>query len=282
VKKRKLWTKLLEILKSKEVLHEAIVRIVSTKTITICNGFLFCVLEYKSKFFIGVNMYCAILAAGFGNRMGNLTENCPKPMLKIKDRPKLAYSIEMLPDEITDVVLVVGYLKEQIINFFGDEFDGRKIHYIEQVKFDGTAGAVGLARDFVDDKVLVIMGDDLYDKKDLEKLMKCEQGLLAYETSQAEQFGLVDVDQNDNLRGVVERPHDKSNGLVNTGAYFLSQKYFEAEMVQISKTEYGLPQTLVSMYPEIKTKVVTTKKWQSIGTPEDLELAQKRIDEFIN
>ncbi|MEA3322787.1 MAG: sugar phosphate nucleotidyltransferase, partial [Patescibacteria group bacterium] len=143
-------------------------------------------------------MYCVILAAGFGNRMGNLTENCPKPMLKIKDRPKLAYSIEMLPDEIDDVVLVVGYLKNQIIEFFGSEFDGKKIHYVEQMDFNGTAGAVVLSKDIVKNNFLVIMGDDLYDKDDLEKLIKNEQSLLAYETDQAEQFGLVDIDANNN------------------------------------------------------------------------------------
>ncbi len=226
-------------------------------------------------------MYCVILAAGLGTRMGKFTKDCPKPMLKIKNKPKLAYSIEMLPDEITDVVLVVGYLKEQIIDYFDNNFDGKNIHFVEQKEFNGTAGAVSLARDIVNDNILVIMGDDLYYKKDLEKLMQYNQSLLAYETNQAERFGLVDVDKNNNLLNVVERSHDKIKGLINTGAYVLSGEYFSVDMVQISQKEYGLPQTLVSMYPEVKTKVVTTKKWQSIGSPEDLEIAQTRINEFI-
>ena len=226
-------------------------------------------------------MYCVILVAGFGTRMGELTKDCPKPMLQIKGRPKLAYSIEMLPDNITDVVLIVGYLKKQIIDFFGDEFDGRRMHYVEQLEFNGTAGAVALARDFVDDKVLVIMGDDLYSREDLKKLLEYKQSLLAYEADCAKRFGLVEVDNDNNLIAVVERPHDKNKGLVNTGAYVLSKEYFKTLMVKISDKEYGLPQTLVSMYPKNKTHVVTTHKWQSIGSPEDLEIAQKRINEFI-
>lgn len=226
-------------------------------------------------------MYSVILAAGLGTRMEELTEDCPKPMLKIKDRPKLAYSIEMLPDEVTDVVLVVGYLKEQIIEFFGDEFDGKKIHYVEQDVLNGTAGSVHLVKNIVKDNFLVIMGDDLYDKKDLERLMKYDQSLLAYETDSASQFGLVEIDEDNNLFNVVERPHDKKDGLVNTGAYMISQKYFDTPMVKISEKEYGLPQTLVSMHPEVKTKVITTKKWQSVGSPEDLEIAQTKIDEFL-
>lgn len=226
-------------------------------------------------------MYCVILVAGFGTRMGKLTKNCPKPMLKIKNRPKLAYSIETLPSEITDVILVIGYLGNQIKDFFGNSYDGKGIHYVKQESFNGTAGAVALTEGVIEDDLLVIMGDDLYDKKDLEKLMQWEQSILAYETNQAEQFGLVSVDKNNNLRGVVERPHDKSKGLVNAGAYVLSKKYFNVPMIKISDTEYGLPQTLVSMYPNTKTKVIKTKKWQSIGTPEDLEIAQTKIEEFI-
>ena len=228
-------------------------------------------------------MQSIILVAGLGTRMGDLTKDCPKPMLKIKNKPKLAYSIESLPDEITEVILVVGYLKEQIIDFFGDNYAGREIIYVEQKKFNGTAGAVELARDLIgdNDKFLVTMGDDLYDRKDLEKLLQEDQDLLAYETNQADQFGLVDVDREGNLISVVECPHNKKNGLVNTGAYVLSAEYFKIPMVLISNNEYGLPQTLVSMYPEHKTKVVSTNKWQSIGNPKDLKIAEKRIGEFL-
>ncbi len=226
-------------------------------------------------------MYVVILAAGFGTRMGELTKDCPKPMLQIKGKPKLAYSIEILPEEITDVILIVGYLKEQIINFFGDKFDGRQMHYVEQLEFNGTAGAVALADEFIDDKALVIMGDDLYSREDLKILLQYNQSLLAFETQKAQQFGLVDVDSEGNLISVVERPHDKNKGLVNTGAYVLSKEYFNTLMVKISEKEYGLPQTLMSMYPKYKTRIVTTNKWQSIGSPEDLDIAQKRIDEFI-
>lgn len=227
-------------------------------------------------------MYCVILVAGFGTRMGELTKNCPKPMLQIKEKPKLAYSIRALPNEITDIILVIGYLGSQIKDFFGSSYDGKHIHYVEQIEFNGTAGAVSLTEDIIDDKFLVIMGDDLYDKKDLEKLTKYDQSLLAYETTHAEQFGLVDVDEVGNLVSVVERPHNQSSGLVNTGAYVLSKAYLDVPMVRISAKEYGLPQTLVSMYPNTKTKVIKTKKWQSIGTPEDLKSAQAKIEEFIN
>jgi len=69
-------------------------------------------------------MQCVILVAGRGTRMGKLTDSCPKPMLPIKGKPKLVYTLENLPEEIDEVILVIGYLGEQIRNFFGDEYNG--------------------------------------------------------------------------------------------------------------------------------------------------------------
>jgi len=227
-------------------------------------------------------MKAIILAAGLGTRMKDLTKDTPKPMLPIKGKPKLAYSLEILPEEITEVIFIVGYLQEQIREFFGKEYAGKKIKYIVQEELNGTAGAVALAKDEVgSEKVLVLMGDDLYVKKDIKEMLQYDQALLAYETDQAEQFGLVDVDNEGYLTAVVERPHNKTEGLVNTAAYVLSPEYFNTPLVSISETEFGLPQTLVKMYPEHKTKVVRTDKWLPIGSPEDLEIVQEKIKDFL-
>ena len=226
-------------------------------------------------------MYSIILAAGLGTRMGELTENCPKPMLMIHGKPKLAYSIETLPLMITDVIVVVGYLKEQIMEYFGDLYEGRRVHYVVQEVFNGTAGAVELCRSVVkSERFLVTMGDDLYMREDLEKLFAYEQSLLAYETCHAKQFGLVDCDDK-YLTGVIERPHDREMGLVNTGAYVLHERYFDTKKVRISEVEYGLPQTLVSMHPTHKTNVIKATRWMAIGTPDDLQKAHEKIYEYI-
>lgn len=227
-------------------------------------------------------MYSVILAAGLGTRMGALTENCPKPMLMIHGKPKLAYSIEMLPLMITDVVVVVGYLKEHIMEYFGDMYEGRRMHYVIQEVFSGTAGATSLCKNAIKgSRFLVTMGDDLYLRSDLEMLLQYDQALLACKTYDAQQYGLVDVDENGFLKGVIERPHDKKEALINTGAYVLNREYFDADMVRISETEYGLPQTLAAMNSRHKTKIVEAKQWMAIGTPDDLQRAQEDIYTFI-
>ncbi len=223
-------------------------------------------------------MQCVILAAGKGTRMGKLTDDCPKPMLPIKGKPKLAYTLENLPEEIDKIILVIGYLGKQIRNFFGDEYNDLKIKYVEQRELNGSAGAVALTEKFIVDKFLVLMGDDLYLKDDLKKMLNYNWALLAYKTSQADQFGLVSIDESNYLTSVIERPHNQRVGLVNTGAYILSLEYFKIPLVPISKTEFGLPQTLVSMYPKIKTKVTQTKFWQPVGSPDDLAKAEEWLE----
>ncbi len=228
-------------------------------------------------------MFCVILAAGQGTRMGELTKNTQKTMLPIKGKPKLAYTLENLPQEITDIVLIVGYRKEDIIDYFGNKYQNLKIHYVEQKELNGTGEAILLAKDIVNlEKFLVLSGDDLYRKKDLEKILKYDYSILTYYTENAENYGIMEEDENGFAKSVLERPHHQKIGLVNTGAYVLSPKYFSYPPVYFSKTEAGLPQTLMSMYPDYKTKIIKTTHWQPFGNPEELKRAEERIWSFFN
>ena len=93
-------------------------------------------------------MKTLVLAAGEGKRLRPLTENCPKPMLLIAGKPTLQHVIENLKSTgLTDFTIVVGFLKDKIIDYFGTGFDfGVKIKYIEQKKPEGPEDAILLAR----------------------------------------------------------------------------------------------------------------------------------------
>lgn len=225
-------------------------------------------------------MQCVILAAGRGTRMGDLTIDTPKPMIEVLGVPMLAHKINMLPASFDEVILVVGYKQHIISDYFGSVWQGRKIMYIEQRELNGTAGAIQLVKDKVQDRFLVTMGDDLYATEDIEKLMQHPLALLGYYTQEAASFGLVTIDANNNLMGVVERPHEIGEGLVNTGAYILNTDFFKYDPVQISETEFGLPQTLVKMSLEYPVKVEVTTHWLPFGNPNDLVLAEQFLMEL--
>ena len=226
-------------------------------------------------------MQCVILAAGRGVRMGKLAQDTPKPMLPIRGIPKLEYTMRALPVEVTEVVFVIGYLGEKIREHFGQSWEGKRVAYVEQEKLDGTGGAIRLVRDVVRGKFLVINGDDLYLKEDLERLMTHDLAVLACVVEDSNPFGVLETDADGKLLSIIERPHDGTVKLVNTGAYMLHENFFQYPLVSISETEYGLPQTLVSMRDQYTIAVEQTKTWFPIGTPEALAEAEQMIGKFM-
>lgn len=215
--------------------------------------------------------------------MGSLCDDTPKPMLPLQGKPKLAYSIEALPDAITEVILMVGYLEEAIRDFFGSEYGGRKIRYVSHTEIDGTGKILHDAKDLLGERFLVTMGDDLYRKDDIELLLEQEVGVLAMAVEDAENMAVLETDADGNLERIVEAPHTSDSKMVNTAAYMLTKDYFDYPLVPKSpgSEEYGLPQTMVQMKDKHDIAVVRAHDWFPIGDPEALETAQRRIKDFL-
>lgn len=107
-------------------------------------------------------MQAVILAGGLATRLRPLTETIPKSMVLIDNKPFLQYQLELLKNSgITDVVLCVGYLHEQIENYFQDgKSFGVNIKYSREEKdLLGTAGALKKAANLLEEKFFIIYGD---------------------------------------------------------------------------------------------------------------------------
>lgn len=213
--------------------------------------------------------------------MGALTATVPKPMLPIQGKPKLEHSLSALPDGVTEIILVVGYLGDVIKKYFGTIVHGKPIRYVEQRELNGSGGAIHLVKDMVEKKFLVLMGDDLYLRSDIERLMTHDLAILAYEMKDSSQFGVLEIDSNGKLVRVIERPHAPEYTLVNTAAYALNKSFFEYPLVPVSDTEFGLPQTLAQMKDKYSIMIERAEDWLPIGDPEALAIAQTRIQDFL-
>ncbi len=226
-------------------------------------------------------MQAVILAAGRGKRMKNLTDEIPKPMLKLKGKPILEHKIKMLPEEIDEIIFVIGYCGDYIIRYFKHYYCGRRIIYVYQHNINGTGGALHLARSVLKDRFLVIMGDDLYCKKDLNRLLKHHLAILGREVKDVSQFGIIKTNKAGNMIDVIEKPKKSKDKLANVGVYMLNKKIFDYELVSIGNGEFGLPQTLAKMAKKHKIKVERATGWHPIGKPEDLASAEKALPGFI-
>ncbi len=214
--------------------------------------------------------------------MRPLTHDIPKAMLPLKGKPILHYTISFFPEEIDEVIIIVNYLGEYIKKYFGNSYLGKKIIYVTQEELNGTGGAIFSCKNLLGEKFLVVMGDDLYSRNDLEILTGEKNAVLAYEVENSERFGVLKTDADGNLLEIVEKPHSGEIKTVNIGAYVIEKEFFGYPLVAISETEFGLPQTLSLMAKDYPVKVIKTKLWHPIGKPEDLEKAEQVLDQFIN
>lgn len=223
-------------------------------------------------------MQAVILAAGKGTRMRPLTYEVPKPMLCVEGKPLMAYAIEQFPKEIDEVIIVIGYLGEQIKKYFGDNYLGRKITYVQQDELLGTGFALSLCKDILKGKFLAMNGDDVFCAEDFAKALTYDRCLFAKEAVAEEKrnYGLFKVDQEGNLLDIFEKELSPGeSGLVYTGLALLDENFFKYDLVPIhGGKEFGLPQTVVKMAKDYPVKIVPTTYWLPIGYPDDLKRAE--------
>ncbi|MBI4054305.1 MAG: nucleotidyltransferase family protein [Candidatus Doudnabacteria bacterium] len=227
-------------------------------------------------------MQAVILAAGLGTRMGNLTSNRPKPLLTIENKSLLEHNFHALPNEINEVVLVVGYLGDQIKELIGTSYNGRKVIHIEQKELLGTGHALDLCKDVLRGRFLVLMGDDLYAKKDLVAMIKHPLSLLVLEVKGGELDmgtpGVVKLDESGRVFDIVEGERLQKGSLVNCAAYVLDERYFDLPMVRAENktSEFGLPQTMLQMLKNgTRFDLVRASWWHKVTSPQDLQVFLK-------
>lgn len=219
-------------------------------------------------------MQAIILAAGEGKRLRPLTEYVPKPMVAVGGQPILEYTLSILPKQIDEVILVVGYRGEQIRSYFGDSFGRLKIRYVEQKEPRGTGDALCAARPLVHgDTFLVLQADDLYHPDDLENCIQNTSTVLVKESEHPERFGVCILGENNRLNDIIEKPAVPPTNLVNIGVYFLNKKIFEMPEVFLPNGESNLVAQIGMLARQEPIQVIKARFWHPIGFPEDVETA---------
>lgn len=223
-------------------------------------------------------MQSVIMAAGAGTRLRPYTETIPKPLLSLGNETIIQRTLKNLPHIIDEVFLIIGYRGQQIINVADQQYKNIKINYIWQKELKGTWHAAYLAKPNLNKKFLVINGDDIYQKKDLEKLVDLKDwGIMVQEDDINKGDSLI-IDARGFLRGLSPNNNGQTRN-INTGAYLLGQDFFNYSPCPIKNgKEYGLPQTLANICQYHPTRAIFTKGWHKINSPEDLETVRKLIN----
>jgi bifunctional UDP-N-acetylglucosamine pyrophosphorylase/glucosamine-1-phosphate N-acetyltransferase len=199
-------------------------------------------------------------------------------MLEVSGKNLLAHKIDLLPDTIDEVVLVVGYLGDVIRNAFGDAYGGRKITYVAMGDLHGTAAAVWLCKELVTGPTLVLMGDDLYGKDDMAHAVTHAWYVGLQEAMGPFDGGRMDV-VDGKLVAVVEGG-GVAGEFVNTGMYVIGPELFQYDMVQLPSGEFGLPQTIAVLAKDITVATGPVSRWVRITASEDLATAEADLVQY--
>jgi UDP-N-acetylglucosamine diphosphorylase / glucose-1-phosphate thymidylyltransferase / UDP-N-acetylgalactosamine diphosphorylase / glucosamine-1-phosphate N-acetyltransferase / galactosamine-1-phosphate N-acetyltransferase len=168
-----------------------------------------------------------IMVAGKSTRTYPLTLTRPKPLLKVVNKPILAWHLDALRHVIDEALLVVGYRKEMIREAFGDDYEGMPLRYVEQSEQLGTGHAVLQCEKHVDGPFIAMNGDDLYAPEDLQKLAHATNAALAKRVANPKLYGVLELDSQGRVQRLVEKPDEPASDLASVGAYSLTPEIFE-------------------------------------------------------
>ncbi|MFH1520114.1 MAG: bifunctional sugar-1-phosphate nucleotidylyltransferase/acetyltransferase [Candidatus Micrarchaeota archaeon] len=211
-----------------------------------------------------------ILAAGEGTRLRPLTETRPKPMLYVAGKPLIYHLLtEAKKAGINEVVIVVRYKKEKIIEYLSKTDFGMKIKFIEQGPEKGTGAALLTVQKEIGDTFVVLAGDIVTEASVIKKVIDAHKGGITVglkKVSNSHLYGVVEL-SGDKISLFEEKPkHPKSN-LANISVYCMEPTIF-SELKSVAKSERG-EYELVSLFIGARG-VVVDGYWQDIAFPWDL------------
>lgn len=230
-----------------------------------------------------------ILAAGKGTRLRPLTENKPKALVEVDEKPLIEYVFDTLIDiGVNEFVVVVGYLKERIIEKYDDQYRDVPITYTHQREQLGLAHALLQAEPFIDEEFVLMLGDNIFDANLQEvirqhKKDRADAAFLVEEVpiEEASRYGVCRTDKNNKITEVVEKPENPQSNLVMTGFYTFTPAIFHAcHLVQPSdRGEYELSDAINLLIKSGRTiDAIKIEGWRKdIGYPEDRKAAANQL-----
>lgn len=213
-----------------------------------------------------------VMAGGRGSRLGALTNDTPKPLVRISGRPILEILVGQLAAEgFVDLIVTVNYLSDRLREHFddGSEF-GVKIDYVEEPEPLGTAGALSLLRDRLKSTFLVVNADlltggDFTGLIDEHERSHNDMTLATYEVETALRFGVVESDEG-RVVNLTEKPRLRFR--VNAGLYVMEP----SALVHVPPQRADMPEVVMAAIAAGKRVGVAEihDVWLDIGEESDL------------
>ncbi len=222
-------------------------------------------------------MKAIILLAGLGTRLRPHTYSKPKPLVQVAGKPVLGHILDSLTTlNLEETVFVVGYLGDQIEKYVTEQYPNMRARYVEQNEMKGQAHAIGLAKEYIDQPVLIIFGDTIWET-DFTRLHQVKNDGLIYvkEVSDPRRFGVALV-KDGFVTKFVEKPSKPISNLAVVGVYYFRNWMLLMKAIDTlierniqTKGEYFLADAMQLMIEDgARLEVETIPVWEDAGTRE--------------
>lgn len=201
-------------------------------------------------------MKALILAAGRGKRLGELTEEKNKCLVEVGGRPLLSYSLDCAAKipQVSEIAVVVGYQAEEIVNRFGDHYQGKSVKYAFQEEQRGLVDAISRSKEVLAGSgFLLMLGDELMtNPRHLEMFKIFEDKnifalcgvLLVDNRDLIKRTYSISQNKEGNILKLIEKPRDPQNNIMGTGNCLFRNEiisYIEKTPVNPNRGEKELP-----------------------------------------
>jgi glucose-1-phosphate thymidylyltransferase len=222
-------------------------------------------------------MKVVILMAGFGTRLRPHTYSRPKALINVAGKPMIAHIMDALQGlEIDEYICVVGYLGDQIEDYFRQTYDV-KAQFVVQEELLGQAHAIHLCKDYLEGPAIVLFSDTIFEA-DLSVLSDEKADAVAFvkEVEDPRRFGVVVLDSDGYITEFVEKPDSMANRLALIGLYYVRDsghmiRAIEDLMEQgrMTKGEFYIADAFDMMVKEgAKFRTEQVGVWLDCGKPE--------------
>lgn len=197
-------------------------------------------------------------------------------MLKAANKTLLEHNLGALEGTASEAIIVVGYKKNMIMDFLGNEHKGMKIRYVEQKEQLGTAHALSMAKKYIKCPFIFMFGDDIYSRDDIKAVSKERFSLLVSKVKNPENFGVV-IEENGIVKKIVEKPKKFVSDLAVCGLYSFDKEIFSyvKKIKKSERHEFELPDAIRLLIKKEKMTCIPARRWLPIGYPWNLLIADK-------
>ena len=211
-----------------------------------------------------------IMAAGKSTRTWPLTLTKPKPLLKVMNKEIIKRNLDALQGLVGEVIIIVGFKKEMIIEEIGHKYGRLKIRYAEQKTQLGTGHALKCVERLIKGKFIVMGGDDIFSKKDIKACLKHKYSVLGCKVEDPGRFGVFVV-KGKEVKKVVEKPKKFVSGIANAGLYVFDKSVFKFKLRKSQRGEYEIIDYINALIKKERVVCENVKgRWLSVGYPWDL------------